>query len=191
MNVIQIAGHLGADPVTRFTATGQKVTTFTVAVNGRKGGNEVTTWYRVTIWGDRFDKMLPYLKKGSAVIVVGELQKPEIWVDKEGRQQISLEVNAEIIRFSPFGKPERQDQQNQQTPGAQGQGFTGSLGGFTGSGAQRGFGEQTFGGNPQQEQHQGQQHAQQHQGQQQQHGQQQGQQQHGQQQQEEEDQVPF
>src|ERR1700722_17917162 len=171
MNVIQIAGHLGADPVTRFTATGQKITTFTIAVNGRKGGNEVTTWFRVTIWGDRFDKMLPYLKKGSAVFVVGELQKPEIWVDKEGRQQISLEIYAEIIRFSPFGKPDRQEQQNQQNPVAQGQGFTGSLGGFTGSGANNsagsnygfggggnlGFGEQTYGGNPQQEkQHRGQ-----------------------------------
>lgn len=110
MNIIEIAGHIGADPVTRFTSTGQKVTTFNVAVNSRKGGNEVTIWFRVTVWGDRFDKMLAYLKKGSAVIVLGELQKPEIWTDKEGRPQISLDVTAEIIKFSPFGKPDRTDQ---------------------------------------------------------------------------------
>jgi single-strand DNA-binding protein len=109
MNIIQVAGHLGADPVTRFTPTGQKVTTFNVAVNGRKGGNEVTTWFRITVWGDRFDKMLTYLKKGSAVIIIGELQKPEIWTDKEGRPQVSLDITADIIKFSPFGKPDRTD----------------------------------------------------------------------------------
>jgi single-strand DNA-binding protein len=133
MNILQIAGHIGADPVTRFTATGQKVTTFNVATNSKKGGNEITVWFRVTVWGDRFDKMMTYLKKGSAVIVVGELQKPEIWTDKEGRQQISLEITAEMIRFSPFGKPEKQDH-------AQGQ----SYGQGTGSGREGGFGEQTF-----------------------------------------------
>src|SRR5262245_17862218 len=103
MNLIQIAGNLGADPVTRFTATGQKVTTFTVAVNTKRGENVTTTWYRVTVWGDRFEKMMTYLKQGSSVIVIGELNKPEIWTDKEGRPQIRLEITAEIIRFSPFG----------------------------------------------------------------------------------------
>lgn len=112
MNIIEIAGHLGADPVTRFTATGQKVTTFNVATNSKKGGADVTIWFRVTVWGDRFDKMMTYLKKGSAVIIVGELQKPEIWTDKEGKSQISLDVTAEMIRFSPFGKPDRQEQQH-------------------------------------------------------------------------------
>lgn len=107
MNILQIAGHLGADPETRFTASGQKVTTLRVATNIRKGGKDDTVWWRVTIWGDRFDKLLPYLKKGSAIIVVGEMGKPEIYTDKEGRPQVSLEITAEIIRFSPFGKSDR------------------------------------------------------------------------------------
>lgn len=113
MNVIQIAGHLGSDPTTRFTSGGQKVTSFTVAVNIRKGETTITNWYRVTIWGDRFDKMMPYLKKGSAVVVVGEL-RAEIYTDKEGRPQMGLEVTAEMIRFSPFGKPDRAGQEQGQ-----------------------------------------------------------------------------
>lgn len=108
MNIFEIAGHLGRDPETRFTANGQKVTTFTVAVNHRRGGKEdVTMWVRVTVWGDRYDKMLPHLKKGSAVIVLGELQPPTIYSDKEGRQQVSMELTAEIIKFSPFGRSDR------------------------------------------------------------------------------------
>lgn len=117
MMIIQIAGRLGKDAETRFTNSGQKVTSFNVATNVRKAGKDETVWWRVTIWGDRFDKMMPYLKKGSAVIVVGEMQKPEIWTDKEGRPQVNLELTAEIIRFSPFGNPDRpQEQQNQSNP---------------------------------------------------------------------------
>lgn len=112
MNIIEVAGHLGADPVTRFTPSGQKVTTFNVATNSRKGGSDVTVWFRVTVWGDRFDKILSFFKKGSAAIIVGELQKPEIWTDKEGRPQITLDVTAEIIKFSPFGKSDRAENQS-------------------------------------------------------------------------------
>jgi len=151
MNIIEIAGHIGADPVTRFTATGQKVTTFNVAVNSRKGGSDVTMWFRITIWGDRFDKLLTYLKKGSAVIVLGELQKPEIWTDKEGRPQISLDVTAEIIRFSPFGKPDRADQpansQSSKNPSGYGSHGGNGEGGFgqgdSGRGQQHNFGHNT------------------------------------------------
>lgn len=114
MNILQIAGHLGRDPETRFTASGQKVTTFTVAVNHRRGGKEeITVWVRVTVWGDRFDKLMPYLKKGSAVIVIGEMNPPTIYTDKEGRPQVSVEMTAEMIKFSPFGRSDRAGDEGQ------------------------------------------------------------------------------
>lgn len=117
MNILEIFGHLGADPEVRFTPSGQKVTTMRVATKVRKKGKDETIWFRVTIWGDRFDKMIAYLKKGSAVVVVGELDKPEIYTDREGRPQLSLEMTAEFIRFSPFGKPDKP--QDQEAPSAQ------------------------------------------------------------------------
>lgn len=120
MNKILIMGRLGADAETRFTAGGQKVTSFRAAVNSRRGGKDETAWYRVTIWGDRFDKLLPYLKKGSALIVSGEL-RAEIYMDKEGKPQISLEVTADSINFNPFGSGtsesgQQQPQQQNQAP---------------------------------------------------------------------------
>lgn len=120
MIIVQIAGRLGRDAETRFTPSGQKVTTLTLATNVRKAGKDETVWWRVTIWGERYDKMMPYLKKGSAVIVVGEMNKPEIWTDKEGRPQISLELTAEILRFSPFGNPEKGGQEQTQGNSTQG-----------------------------------------------------------------------
>jgi single-strand DNA-binding protein len=119
MIIIQIAGRLGKDAETRFTPSGQKVTTLTVATNVRKSGKEETVWWRVTIWGERFDKMLPYFKKGTALFIVGEMGKPEIWTDKEGRPQVSMDLTADIIKFSPFGSPERNGQDSASSNNAQ------------------------------------------------------------------------
>jgi len=116
MNLLQIAGHLGADAEERFTSTGKRVITLRVAAKARQGGKDETNWWRVTIWGDRFDKMLPYLKKGSGVIVVGEMSKPETYVDKNGETQISLNMTAEMIKFSPFGRTDRPEGGGQQQP---------------------------------------------------------------------------
>jgi single-strand DNA-binding protein len=108
MNQITIAGHLGADPEVRFTSSGQKVTTLRVAARVRKGSKdkEDTIWWKVTIWGEQFDKMIPYFKKGSPIIVVGELNKPEIFTDREGRSQVSMSITALNLMFSPFGRPD-------------------------------------------------------------------------------------
>lgn len=108
MNQIIIAGHLGADPEVRFTSSGQKVTTLRVATRVRRGSKDKdeTIWWRVTIWGEQFDKMIPYFKKGSPIIVCGELNKPEIFTDREGRPQISMSITAHNLQFSPFGKPD-------------------------------------------------------------------------------------
>jgi len=110
MNIITIAGRLGVDPEVRFTSNGQKVTTLRVATNVRKSGKDETVWYRVTIWGEHFDKMISFLKKGSAVIIVGDLAKPEIFTDRDGKPQVSMNITASNIMFSPFGRSDRSEQ---------------------------------------------------------------------------------
>lgn len=107
-NHIIVLGHLGSDPETRFTSSGQKVTSFRLASNSRRGGNTETIWWRVTIWGDTLDKMISYLKKGSGVIVMGELQKPEIFTTRDGSNQVSLNIVAVNLSFNSSGKGDRQ-----------------------------------------------------------------------------------
>ena len=104
MNQITIAGHLGADPEVRFTSSGQKVTTLRVAAKARKGSKDETIWWKVTVWGEQFDKMLAYFKKGSPIITAGELNKPEIFTDRDGRSQVSMSITAMNLMFSPFGR---------------------------------------------------------------------------------------
>ncbi len=112
MFTVHIAGHLGKKPETRFTPSGQKVTNFSIATNHRKGKEEITVWVKIVMWGDRFDKILSYMDKGTAVIVTGRMNPPSTYTDKEGRTQCNLEVTAEMIEFSPFGKG-RSDQQTE------------------------------------------------------------------------------
>lgn len=97
MNHIMVAGHLGSDPEVRYTPNGTKVTTFRIAGNSRKGGKEETIWWRITVWGEQFDKMIAYFKKGSPIIVYGELAKPDIYTDKEGKPQVSLNVDRKSV----------------------------------------------------------------------------------------------
>lgn len=122
MNQSTIAGHLGADPEVRFTSSGQKVTTLRVAARVRRGNKDETIWWKVTVWGEQFDKMMTHFKKGSPIIVMGEMNKPEIFTDREGRPQVSMSMTAYTIMFSPFGRPETSaysDNNNQNAGGSE------------------------------------------------------------------------
>ena len=116
MNQITVAGHLGADPETRFTSSGQKVTTLRVATRTRRSSptNDETIWWRVTIWGDQFDRILGYFKKGSPIIVVGDLSKPEIFTGRDGQPQVSMNITAYHIGFSPFGRSQSQEEKGEE-----------------------------------------------------------------------------
>lgn len=137
MNQTTIMGRLGSDPEVRFTSSGQKVTTLRVAVNLRRGKTDETLWWRVSAWGEQFDKIMPYFKKGSAIIVMGEMLKPEIYTNKDGQPQVSLNLVAYQLSFSPFGKGEKEQEQGSSS--GQQNSFSGG-GSF--SGQQQGQGEE-------------------------------------------------
>jgi len=115
LNFLNLGGHLGADPEIRYTSNGKKVTVLRLATRTRKGNSDETMWWRVTIWGDQYDNMVPYLKKGTPLLVFGEMSKPEMYTDKNGQPQISLGITASSIAFSPFGKGEKTQQESMQS----------------------------------------------------------------------------
>lgn len=108
MNNITIIGHVGGDPETRVTPSGQKVTSFSVAVNVGRKGQEDTIWYRVSVWGDQFGPMMQWIKKGSALIVNGRLSAPRIYQDRNGQPAVSLEITAYNLEFPRLGRQERE-----------------------------------------------------------------------------------
>lgn len=100
MNIIVIIGNLGRDPEERFLPSGTKVVTLVVADNQRQKGAERTTWWRVSLWGNQFDTILPHLKKGSSVVVQGEVTKAEGYM-RNNEPQASLDVRAHHVTFTP------------------------------------------------------------------------------------------
>lgn len=125
MIIVQVAGHLGADAETRVTPDGQKVSSLRVATNVRRSGRDETVWWRVSLWGDRWEKMLQYLTKGAGVIVIGEMQKPEIFQNRDGQSQVSLDIRADIVKFSPFGRTDRTERSERSSPRAPSETTTG------------------------------------------------------------------
>jgi single-strand DNA-binding protein len=115
MVIVHLTGHLGRDPETRFTSNGKKVTSFSLAVNQRKGKEEITTWFNISAWEGSFDNFLSCLKKGSAVIVTGRLQPPAPYIDKNQSPRVTLEVSLLNIDFVP-GKSERLMEKQAQQP---------------------------------------------------------------------------
>jgi len=116
MNKIMIAGHLGADPDSRAMPDGTKVVNLRLAVNIWQKGGEITVWYNISCWGNQFDNIIQHLKKGSAVIVTGNLKAPRIWTDKNGQPQTQLDVDAVSLEFPRFGRSQQQDQTPQASP---------------------------------------------------------------------------
>lgn len=101
---ITLIGNLGRDPEMRYTPTGVPVTSFTIAVNRRWTGQDgqqqdKTTWFRITAWRKLAETASQYLTKGSKVLVIGTVEEPQAYIDREGQPRASLEVTAQDIRF--------------------------------------------------------------------------------------------
>ncbi|HEY0078448.1 MAG TPA: single-stranded DNA-binding protein [Pyrinomonadaceae bacterium] len=106
-NKIIVVGNLGRDPELRFTPQGTPVCTFSVASNERRKDRtgeqqDLTTWFRVTVWGKQAEAVSKYLTRGRSVYVEGRLHVEE-WTDKEGKQRYTLELNANDVQFIDGG----------------------------------------------------------------------------------------
>lgn len=102
-NKIIIIGHLGRDPEMRYTPQGTAVCNFSVATSERrkdKSGEyqDVTTWFNVSLWGNRAETTSQYLSKGKLVYIEGRLTQRE-YQDRDGNTRTSLDVNASDLQF--------------------------------------------------------------------------------------------
>ena len=103
-NKIILVGNLGRDPELRYTPQGTPVCSFSLATNERRKdratgeNNDITTWFRVTLWGRQAETASQYLSRGRPVYIEGRLRVEE-WTDRDGKQRHTLEVNATDMQF--------------------------------------------------------------------------------------------
>jgi single-strand DNA-binding protein len=146
---VMIIGNLGSDPEMRYTPTNRAVTQFNVAVNqstkNQQTGEwvEETDWFRVSVWGDRAERMAETLRKGNKVFVEGRF-KTRTFEGRDGQTRTALEITADSI--VNLERRPRDDEGSFGGPSGGDQGG-GSYGGGNRGGGEGGQGGPPSGGN--------------------------------------------
>ena len=118
MNSWSFTGNLGRDAEQRYTQSGDSVVSFSVGVKAGFGDKATTTWANCSMFGKRGESVVPYLKKGTLVGIVGEVNLRE-YQDKEGQKRYSLDVRVNDLTLlggkpsgdsAPSEKPQRNAQ---------------------------------------------------------------------------------
>lgn len=129
MNVVELIGNLGKDPIMRATRTGRSVASFSVAtsreiVNPQTGEKrEITDWIQCVAWGVWAEAAGAHLKKGTRVHVIGRIQTRS-YDAQDGTKRYVTEVVVENISiplnissggqgFGQFGTPHPEPQARQ------------------------------------------------------------------------------
>lgn len=96
LNKVLLIGHLGADPESRFTTSGNAVANLNLATNeswrsSEGDTKEKTEWHRIVLFGKMAETAAEYMKKGQLVFIEGRLQTRS-WEDKDKVKRYTTEI---------------------------------------------------------------------------------------------------
>jgi single-strand DNA-binding protein len=103
INYVIVAGNLTKDPIFRQTTNNTPVANFSIASN-RKYKDSTNQWQEdvcyigIVAWNRLAESCRDRLKKGSAVLIDGELQSRS-WKSDEGHNRSIVEIKARRIQF--------------------------------------------------------------------------------------------
>ena len=104
VNKVILVGNLGADPETRYTASGAAITNISVATSEtwrdkQSGENqERTEWHRVVFFSRLAEIAGEYLRKGSQVYIEGSIRTRK-WQGQDGQDRYTTEVVANEMQM--------------------------------------------------------------------------------------------
>ena len=95
-----LGGRLTADAELKQTPSGVSVCTFSIAVNRKVGkdAEQKTDFINCVAWRNTADFISKYFKKGSCILVVGNIQNRS-WQDGNGNKRYATEVIVEDVNF--------------------------------------------------------------------------------------------
>jgi len=97
LNVVILLGRVTMDPDLRYTPKGSAVLSFRIAVNRRYKDKTTDEWkddtsfFNVNVWGQAGERLSETMKKGSAVLVEGQL-KSRSWETQSGEKRTVVEI---------------------------------------------------------------------------------------------------
>ena len=104
VNKVILVGNLGADPETRYSASGSAITSIRIATSEQwkdkqTGENqERTEWHRVKFFGRLAEIAGEYLRKGRQVYIEGSLRTDK-YTDKDGIERYSTDIIANEMQM--------------------------------------------------------------------------------------------
>lgn len=103
LNHVVVAGNLTKDPIFRETSNKTPVVNFSIAANRRYKDSsnqwqEDVCYVGIVAWNKLADSCRERLKKGSAVLIDGELQSRS-WRTDDGHNRTIVEIKAKRIQF--------------------------------------------------------------------------------------------
>lgn len=103
INYAVVAGNLTRDPIYKKTNNHSPVINFSIASNRKykDGANvwqEDVCYINIVAWNKLADSCKEKLKKGSAILVDGELQS-RVWKSEDGHTRSVVEIKARRIQF--------------------------------------------------------------------------------------------
>jgi single-strand DNA-binding protein len=97
LNHVVLIGRLTRDAELKYTANGQAVCKFSIAVNRRrKNGDQWVddvNFFDIVVWGRQGESLNQYLIKGKLVGVDGELRQDRWEQDGQNRSKVEIVVN--------------------------------------------------------------------------------------------------
>ena len=99
-NKVILMGRLTADPELKQTQSGVAVTTFNIAVDRKysAGEEKKTDFFSIQAWRNTAEFVCKHFSKGSAILLVGELQNRS-WTDQQGQKRYATDVVASEVNF--------------------------------------------------------------------------------------------
>ncbi|WP_240233572.1 single-stranded DNA-binding protein [Devosia lacusdianchii] len=94
MQIAHVAGNVGKDAVIKTLQNGDKVLSFSVAVDN--GKDKDATWYDCSLFGKRGESLERYITKGSKVTAMGRLSVRV----HEGKAYLSINVSEITLQGS-------------------------------------------------------------------------------------------
>jgi single-strand DNA-binding protein len=103
LNKAFLIGHLGRDPETNHTSSGETIANFSVATSetwkdkqGEK--QEKTTWHNIVAFGKLGDICAQYLKKGASVFIEGRIDIQD-YDAKDGTKKKAIKIIASQMQM--------------------------------------------------------------------------------------------
>ncbi|MDR2313483.1 MAG: single-stranded DNA-binding protein [Spirochaetaceae bacterium] len=97
LNHVVLIGRLTRDAELKYTASGQAVCKFSIAVNRRrKSGDQwvdEASFFDIVLWGRQGESLNQYLVKGKLVGVDGELRQDRWEQDGQNRSKVEIVAN--------------------------------------------------------------------------------------------------